>query len=91
MTKTLANELLKMNTSQQIFAKKGMADILFEEQLGTLNRDSIQINTISNRVSTPYGYTLVPTPSPSSRVMPIIVDQDCSIRGQIEPSRNIDT
>ncbi|XP_022163062.1 zinc finger MYM-type protein 1-like [Myzus persicae] len=36
---------------------------------GTFNRDSIQINTISSRVSAPYSYTPVPTPSPSSWVM----------------------
>jgi len=48
IAKTWANELLKMNKSQQMFAKKGIADILFEGQLGTLNRDSIQINTISS-------------------------------------------
>lgn len=91
IVKTWANELLKMNKSQQIFAKKGIADILFEGQLGTLNHDFIQINTISSRVGIPYGYTPVPTLSPSSWVMPNIADQNCSIQGQIEPSGNIDT
>lgn len=33
----IANELLKMNKSQQIFDKTEIADILFEGQLGTLN------------------------------------------------------
>jgi len=87
IAKTWANELLKMNKSQQIFAKKGIADILFEGQLGTLNRDSIQINTISSRVSTPYSYT----PSPSSWVMTSVADQNYSIQTQIEPSGNINT
>lgn len=91
IVKTWANELLKMNKSQQIFAKKGIADILFEGQLGTLNRDSMQINTISSRVSTPYSYTPVPTPRPSSWVMTNVADQNYSIQTQIEPSGNIDT
>lgn len=91
IAKTWANELLKMNKSQQIFAKKGITDILFEGQLGTLNRDSIQINTISSRVSTPYSYTPVPTPSPSSWVMTNVEDQNYSIQTQIEPSGKINT
>lgn len=91
IAKTWANELLKMNKSQQIFSKKGIADILFEGQLGTLNRDFIQINTISSRVSTPYSYTPVPTPSPSSWVMTSVADQNYSIKTQIELSGNINT
>jgi len=91
IAKTWAYELLKINKSQRIFAKKGIANILFEGQLGTLNRCSIQINTISSRVSTPYSYTPVPTPSPSSWVMKSVADQNHSIQTQIEPSGNIDT
>lgn len=44
IAKTWANKLLKISESQQIFAKKGINDILFEGQMDTLHRDSIQIN-----------------------------------------------
>lgn len=39
-----AVELEKMKPDQQLFAKNGITDILFEGQLGTLRRHSIQIN-----------------------------------------------
>lgn len=42
-----------MNETQQIFAKKAIADIIFEGQMGTLNRNSIQINRESVFISTP--------------------------------------
>ena len=38
-----AVELQKMEPQQQFFAKKAIKDILFESQVGTLRRDSVQV------------------------------------------------
>mgnify|MGYP001549304803 CR=1 FL=1 len=44
LTKAWAFELSRADPQQQLFAKKAISDIIFEAQLGTLNRYSVIIN-----------------------------------------------
>ncbi|XP_064619485.1 uncharacterized protein LOC135482929 [Lineus longissimus] len=53
IAKAWASELSKMNPSPQLLAKKAINEILFEGQMGTLNRYSVQINASLDR-QTPY-------------------------------------
>lgn len=43
-----AVELQKLSSNQQIFVKRGINDLLYEGQLGTLHRNSVQINAIGS-------------------------------------------
>jgi hypothetical protein len=45
LAKVWASKLKTLNSHQRIFAEKAVNDILFEAQLGTLNRNSVQINS----------------------------------------------
>lgn len=51
--KVWATELSKMSKDQQIFAKKAINDIIFEGQMGTLHRYSVQIDVPPSRISKP--------------------------------------
>jgi hypothetical protein len=55
-----AVELQKMEPQQQLFPKKAINDILYEGQMGTLRRDSLQINNFSSS-SSPYS-SVQPSP-----------------------------
>lgn len=40
-----ASKLKTLDLNQRIFAEKAINDVLFEAQLGTLNRNSVKINS----------------------------------------------
>lgn len=44
IAKGWASKLKTLDSNQKIFAEKAINDVLFEAQLGTLNRNSVQIN-----------------------------------------------
>ncbi|XP_041377276.1 uncharacterized protein LOC121389692 [Gigantopelta aegis] len=64
IAKAWASELSKMSHNQQLLAKKAINDIIFEGQMGTLNRYSVQINAFVGR---PTPYYSVPVNNPVSR------------------------
>lgn len=41
-----AETLNRLDPMQRLYAKKAINDILFEAELGTLNKDSMQINAL---------------------------------------------
>jgi len=44
IAKVWASKLQTLDSNQKLFAEKAINDILFEAQLGTLNRNSVHIN-----------------------------------------------
>lgn len=44
LAKMWTNKLKTLDSTQRIFAEKAINDVLFEAQLGTLNRNSVQIS-----------------------------------------------
>lgn len=44
LAKVWTSKLKTLDSNQRIFAEKAINDVMFEAQLGTLNRNSVQIN-----------------------------------------------
>lgn len=62
IAKVWASKLKTLDSNQKLFAEKAINDILFEAQLGTLNRNSVHINPQSttgnfSRSTTPLTWT----------------------------------
>lgn len=73
--KVWSQKLKELQPRQRLFAEKAINDILFEAQLGTLNKNSIKINCDSNfTYSTLYSsssdITNSPTPTPPPPTFP---------------------
>lgn len=63
LAKVWAGKLKTLDSNQKLFAEKAINDILFEAQLGTLNRNSVHINNppsttgSTSRSTTPLTWT----------------------------------
>lgn len=74
IAKVWASKLKTLDSNQKLFAEKAINDILFEAQLGTLNRNSVHINPQSttgnfSRSTTPLTWTDHSTSASAEKVI----------------------
>lgn len=86
LAKVWTNKLKCLDPNQRLYAEKAINDILFEAQLGTLHKNSIQINesSLSSQPSTCYSRSSTPLSSSYSHTSTPLISH-----GWIEPPMTI--